>query len=121
MKDKIDGETRPTLESEVTAVGALREINEDNEQKLAELNAGLDMLPEGGYMDEAEQAREDAMDAQMRAKAAQDRVRKITEGGLDKANELEQIIRDANRAIADGRTDGALSLIVLLRRAVNVF
>ena len=46
------------------------------------------------------------MDAQVRAEGARDRIQALTEGGLGRANELQEIISDANRAIVDGRADG---------------
>ena len=106
VKNTIDTNLRPTLESDVNAVEILGNLNDETDQTLAELDAGLNMLPEGGYMDEAEEARDKAMDAQMRAEAARDRIKQVTEDGLDRANELSQLVDDANKAIVDGRQDG---------------
>ena len=106
VKNTIDTNLRPTLESDVNAVEILGNLNDQTDQTLAELDAGLNMLPEGGYMDEAEEARDKAMDAQMRAEAARDRIKQVTEDGLDRANELSQLVDDANKAIVDGRQDG---------------
>ena len=51
IKNTVDTHLRPTLDSDVTAVHALRDMNENTVDMLAELNSGLDMLPEGGYME----------------------------------------------------------------------
>ena len=46
------------------------------------------------------------MDAQMRAEAARDKIKNMTQGGLDRAKELAAMITQANADIIAAQQDG---------------
>ena len=105
-QEYITTDLHPRLDGNTAAVAAIQQLNDETTTGIDELNAGLDMLPAAGFEQEAIEAREKAMDAQMRAEAARDKIKALTQGGLDKAKELSDLIREANDGIIAAQTDG---------------
>ena len=84
-------------------------LNQETEDGLTNLLIGLDMLPDGGYGDRAQEAAMKAMDAQQRAEEAANKIEDILDKLPEdqrKINEIPKDIADANRDIQRAQNQG---------------
>ena len=90
----------------------MERLNQETEEGLTDLLLGLDMLPDGGYGDRAQEAAMKAMNAQQRAEDAANKIEDIL-GKLPedqrKINEIPKDIADANRDMQRAQNQGKVS------------
>ncbi len=106
----VSSELRPRLREAKKSVSAVERLNQETEEGLTDLLLGLDMLPDGGYGDRAQDAAMKAMDAQQRAEEAADKIEDILDRLPEdqrKINEIPKDIADANRDIQRAQNQGA--------------
>ena len=112
-------ELRPRLREAKRSVSTVERLNQETEEGLTDLLLGLDMLPDGGYGDRAQEAAMKAMDAQQRAEDAANKI----EGILDKLpedqrkiNEIPKDIADANRDMQRAQNQGKVNISELKKQ-----
>ena len=87
-------------------------LNAENQDGLDEIVRMLDMLPEDGYSDQAEDAADRAMNAEQRATEAQETIQDIVNKLPEDEKRVEQISLDvveANRDIKSAQSQGMVS------------